>query len=291
MPLDVVQEKTFRNAMMRGEFLSAEEEYDLAVKWRDERDEGALHRLISAYMRLAISISSKFARYGVSRADLTQEAAIGLLKAAEKFDPDRGVRFSTYAQWWVKATVQSFVMRDYSLVRTGSTTNQKSLFFNFQRLKAKMEREALRDGEVLTSEEICQKVAVELGVPERDVEMMQGRMSGGDLSLNAMQTSDEDSREWMDTLPDDGPTAAELFEDEAVQGKLREVISKSMEALGDREKFIVAQRKLIDEPRTLQSIAEELSLSKERIRQIENVAMEKLRRRMLSIYPQAASLI
>ena len=291
MPLDMVPEKNFRNTMMRAELLSAEEEYELASKWRDEKDEAALHRLIQAYMRLAISIAMKFSRYGVGRADLMQEASIGLLKAAEKFDPDRGVRFSTYAQWWVKATVQSYVMRDYSLVRTGSTTNQKSLFFNYKRIKAKLEREAARDDKAMSADDLAKAVAEELGVPLRDVELMEGRLSGGDLSLNAVQGADEESREWIETIPDDGPQAAELYEEAAVQTKQTEVIEEAMSALEDRERYIVAQRKLIEEPRTLQSIAEELKLSKERIRQIESSALDKLRRRMLSIYPQAASLV
>ncbi|MEM7242831.1 MAG: RNA polymerase factor sigma-32 [Pseudomonadota bacterium] len=291
MPLDIVAERSFRNTLMRSDLLSAEEEYELAVKWRDERDEAALHRLIRAYMRLAISIAMKFSRYGVARSDLTQEAAIGLLKAAEKFDPDRGVRFSTYAQWWVKATVQSFVMRDYSLVRTGSTTNQKSLFFNYQRIKANVEREALKNGETYSSDEICKLVAEELGVPLRDAQIMEGRLSGGDLSLNAMQNNEDDSREWIETIPDNTPQAAEQFEQTALNEKLVDVISKAMTALSEREQFVISQRKLIEEPRTLQSIAQELNLSKERIRQVESAALEKLRRRLLSIYPQAAQLV
>ena len=291
MPLDIVSDKNFRNTLMRNKLLTAEEEYELAVRWRDDKDEYALHDLVQAYMRLAISIAMKFSRYGASRADLTQEAAIGLLKAAEKFDPDRGVRFSTYAQWWVKATVQSYVMRDYSLVRTGSTTNQKSLFFNYQRVKANIERDARRNDLTLSGKDVSELIASELGVPMRDVEVMEARLSGGDMSLNAVQGADDEGREWIEALADDAPQAAEIVEKETVQSKLSDIVGRALSYLGDREQYILAQRKLIDEPRTLQSIAEELDLSKERIRQIEAAALEKLRKKLLAIYPKAASLI
>lgn len=267
-----------RKTAMKAELLDAETETRLAVAWRDDRDEASLHRLINAYMRLAVSMASKYRRYGVSMPDMVQEAGVGLMKAADKFDPDRGVRFSTYAQWWIKASIQDYLMRNYSMVRTGSTTNQKSLFFNMKRVQAKLERDALKDGKELDSHQMREMLAQEIGVPMRDVELMQGRLSGSDLSLNAVQSVDDEGREWIDTLEDTSPQAAELVGEKVDLAKLRTWLGSAMRGLNDRERYIVAQRKLIDEPRTLEHIGEELKLSKERIRQIEAAALEKLRK-------------
>lgn len=163
------------------ELLDAETETALARAWRDHGDTVALHRLIRAYMRLAISMASKFRRYGAPMPDLIQEANLGLMRAAEKFDPDRGVRFSTYAMWWIKAGVQDYVMRNWSLVRTGSTSSQKALFFNLRRIQAKLEREAAEAGETLDPITLRARVATELNVPVSDVEMMEGRLSGSTI--------------------------------------------------------------------------------------------------------------
>lgn len=280
MPKDVQPNVTLTKRAMKAELLDAETEYKLAVAWRDNRDEAALHRLITAYMRLAVSMAMKYKRYSTSAQDLIQEAGVGLMKAAEKFDPDRGVRFSTYAQWWIKASIQEFTMRNWSMVRTGSTTSQKSLFFNLKRVQAKIERESQQNGVELNRAEMNELIAQEVGVPLRDVEMMQGRMSGSDFSLNAPQSSDEDTREWMDTLEDTSPQSAEVVERQQDLLTMRGWINDAMDALNDREKYIVAQRKLVDEPRTLESIGKELSLSKERVRQIEAAALDKLRKRL-----------
>jgi RNA polymerase sigma-32 factor len=263
---------------MKAELLDAETELRLAYAWRDQRDEQALHRLITAYMRLAISMASKFRRYGAPMNDLIQEASLGLMKAADKFDPDRGVRFSTYAVWWIKASIQDYVMRNWSMVRTGSTSSQKALFFNLRRVQAKLQREASQRGEVLDQYQLRQMVAAEVGVPIADVEMMEGRLSGSDYSLNAPQSSDEDGREWIDALEDDGAQASDAVEDEHDTGRLREWLVKSMQQLNQRERYIVAERKLRDEGRTLESLGEELGLSKERVRQLEAAAFAKMRR-------------
>lgn len=267
----------FARQSMTAEMLDAETEHALAVAWRDHRDEAALHRLISAYMRLAISQASKFKRYGAPMPDLIQEAALGLMKAAEKFDPDRGVRFSTYAVWWIKASVQDHVMRNWSLVRTGSTSAQKSLFFNMRRVQARFEREALAAGAPIERADLLQKIATELGVPLRDVETMDGRLSGSDFSLNATQSSDEEGREWIDTLPDDGATTSDIVEENHDQAQLKAWVSDAMSKLSDRERFILTARKLADEPRTLESLGDELKLSKERVRQVEAAAFGKMR--------------
>ncbi|MES2844976.1 MAG: RNA polymerase factor sigma-32 [Pseudomonadota bacterium] len=280
MALDGYNDQTMSRQAMKAELLDAETELRLAYAWRDQRDEQALHRLITAYMRLAISMASKFRRYGAPMNDLIQEASLGLMKAADKFDPDRGVRFSTYAVWWIKASIQDYVMRNWSMVRTGSTSSQKALFFNLRRVQAKLEREAAQRGEVLDQFQLRQMVATEVGVPLHDVEMMEGRLSGSDFSLNATQSSDEDGREWIDALEDDGIQAAEAVEGAHDAERLRSWLIAALQSLNSRERFIVAERKLREEPRTLESLGEELGLSKERVRQLEAAAFAKMRRNL-----------
>jgi RNA polymerase sigma-32 factor len=267
---------------MKAELLDAETELKLAYAWRDERDEEALHRLITAYMRLAISMASKFKRYGAPMNDLIQEASLGLMKAADKFDPDRGVRFSTYAVWWIKASIQDHVMRNWSMVRTGSTSSQKSLFFNMRRVQARLEREAQVAGETLDKHQLRQMISTEIGVPMHDVEMMEGRLSGSDYSLNATQSAEDEGREWIDALVDDSAQAAEKVEESHDITTLRNWLLGAMHALNDREQFIVRERKLRDQPRTLESLGEELKLSKERVRQLEAAAFGKMRKTLES---------
>jgi RNA polymerase sigma-32 factor len=278
MALDGYTDLSVSRQAMKAELLDAETELRLARAWRDFRDERALHRLITAYMRLAISMAARFRRYGAPMNDLIQEASLGLMKAADKFDPERGVRFSTYAVWWIKASIQDYVMRNWSMVRTGSTSSQKALFFNLRRVQAKLEREASQRGEMLDQHQLRQLVAAEVGVPVGDVEMMEGRLSGSDYSLNATQSSDEDGREWIDALEDEGQQAAEAVEDAHDGARLRGWLVKAMQSLNPRERYIVAERKLKDDGRTLESLGEELGLSKERIRQLEAAAFVKMRR-------------
>lgn len=278
MALDGSMDQTLPRQAMRAELLDAETELKLAYAWRDQRDEAALHRLINAYMRLAVSMAAKYRRYGAPMNDLIQEAGLGLMKAADKFDPDRGVRFSTYAVWWIKAGIQDYVMRNWSMVRTGSTSNQKTLFFNLRRVQAKLEREAEARGEALDGHQLRAKIASEVGVPLADVEMMEGRLSGSDFSLNATQAADEDGREWIDTIEDDHVQAAELVEETHDRDALRGWLVDAMRILTDRERFIVRERKLRDQPRTLEELGVELDLSKERVRQIEAAAFAKMRK-------------
>ena len=278
MALDNSTNMSLTRKAVKAELLDAETELQLAYAWRDSRDEAALHRLITAYMRLAISMAAKFKRYGAPMNDLVQEAGLGLMKAADKFDPDRGVRFSTYAVWWIKASVQDYVMRNWSMVRTGSTSSQKSLFFNMRRVQAQLEREAQQSGETLDKHQLNQLIATEVGVPLNDVEMMDGRLSGSDFSLNATQASDEEGREWIDTLEDENSRADLNVEEEHDQEKLAGWIGVAMDSLNEREQFIVRERKLIENPRTLESLGTELSLSKERVRQLEAAAFGKMRK-------------
>ena len=278
MALDNSTNMSLTRKAVKAELLDAETELQLAYAWRDSRDEAALHRLITAYMRLVISMAAKFKRYGAPMNDLVQEAGLGLMKAADKFDPDRGVRFSTYAVWWIKASVQDYVMRNWSMVRTGSTSSQKSLFFNMRRVQAQLEREAQQSGETLDKHQLNQLIATEVGVPLNDVEMMDGRLSGSDFSLNATQASDEEGREWIDTLEDENSRADLNVEEEHDQEKLADWIGVAMDSLNEREQFIVRERKLIENPRTLESLGTELSLSKERVRQLEAAAFGKMRK-------------
>ncbi|MFN4099685.1 MAG: RNA polymerase factor sigma-32 [Pararhodobacter sp.] len=270
---------------MRAELLDAETEVALARAWRDQRDERALHRLVTAYMRLAISMASRYRRYGAPMSDLIQEAGLGLMKAAERFDPDRGVRFSTYAVWWIKASVQDFVMRNWSMVRTGSTTSQKALFFNMRRVQAELLREARQMGEELDGEMLLERVATRIGVPLGDVMMMEGRLAGGDLSLNARPSGDDDGHEWIDMIEDDSAAHGEIVADQNDTRVLRGWLADAMAALNPRERAIVAARKLGDEPRTLESLGVELGLSKERVRQIEAAALGKMKRELASRAP------
>jgi len=280
MALDIRNDRLLPRRAMKAEMLDAETEQRLARAWRDDRDEASLHRLITAYMRLAISQASKYKRYGAPMNDLIQEAGLGLMKAADKFDPDRGVRFSTYAVWWIKASIQDYVMRNWSMVRTGSTSSQKSLFFNMRRVQAKLEREAQAQGEEMDGYQRRQLIATEIGVPLRDVEMMEGRLSGSDFSLNATQSAEDEGREWIDALEDDSAQAAELVQDQHDTKQVRRWLMEAMASLNAREQLIVRERKLRDQPRTLESLGGELGLSKERVRQLEAAAFQKLRKRL-----------
>ncbi|MCD9148746.1 RNA polymerase factor sigma-32 [Pseudophaeobacter flagellatus] len=278
MALDHITVNPLPKQAMKAELLDAETERKLAYAWRDQRDVQALHRLINAYMRLAISMASKFKRYGAPMNDLIQEAGLGLMKAADKFDPDRGVRFSTYAVWWIKASIQDYVMRNWSMVRTGSTAAQKSLFFNMRRVQAQLERQAYAQGARLDRHQLHEKIASEIGVPLRDVEMMDGRLAGGDFSLNAVQSSEAEGREWIDVLEDDSAQAAELVEGSHDRRQLRRWLVEAMQGLSGREKLIVVARKLKSPPRTLEDLGRELKLSKERVRQLEAGAFQKMRK-------------
>lgn len=272
---------------MKAELLDAETELELARAWRNNGDEQALHRLVNAYMRLAVAMAAKYRRYGASMNDLVQEAGVGLMKAASKFDPERGVRFSTYAIWWIRASIQDFVMRNWSVVRTGSTSSQKALFFNMRRVRARLEREMGRDFAEGAPLEARIRIAEEIGAPLRDVEMMSARLAGPDFSLNAAQAG-EDGREWMETIEDPGETPDQSVERRADGARARAWISEAMTALTDRERLIIHERKLADQPRTLESLGESLGLSKERVRQLEAQALRKLRRALEHDHGEAA---
>lgn len=264
------------NRAMRAEMLDAETEAALFRAWHDHGDERALHRLITAYMRLAISMAAKFRRYGLSMNDLIQEAGVGLMKAANKFDPDRGVRFSTYATWWIKASIQDYVMRNWSMVRTGSTAAQKTLFFSLRRLRAEAERtHGLGVGAPLTPE-LRQNIAAKAGVSLRDLDMMEARLSGPDVSLNVPQTHDE-GREWLETIADESDSIETSYARDRDGHQIADWLHRAMAALPAREQLILRERQMREEPQTLEALGQRLGLSKERVRQLEAQAMARLR--------------
>lgn len=275
----------------KAELLDHPTEAALARAWRDSRDPAALNRLITAHLRLAIAAAARFRRYGAPMNDLVQEASVGLMKAAEKFDPDQGVRFSTYANFWIKASLQDFVMRNWSMVRTGSTAGQKTLFFNLRRTQAKLERAARDRGEVLDSATLRALVAADLGVTLAEVTMMEARLQGSDASLNAPQASDAEGREWIELIPDDSPQPEAIVAAAHDHRRIRDGLGRAMADLSPRERRIVAARQLADRPLTLESLGSELGVSKERVRQIECGAYAKLRAALSADAPELLALI
>ena len=259
-------------ASMSEPLLERDHELDLARAWRDDGDQDALHELVRSYTRLVVAMASRFRNYGLPMGDLIQEGNIGLMQAAARFEPDREVRFSTYASWWIRSAIQDYILRNWSIVRTGTTAAQKSLFFNLRRLRARIEGGA--NGRL--DEEGRQKIATELKVNMSDVRDMEGRMSGHDQSLNAT-VSDKSEDEWQSFLADDRPNP----EDVVIGMKDSQTRSKWLaEALGDltdREQLIIRERHLGEQTVTLEDLGKELGVSKERVRQLEQRAMDKLK--------------
>ncbi len=268
----------FLRAAMRKPMLEAGHERDLARRWRDDRDERALHELTMAYMRLVVAMASRFRHYGLPLSDLVQEGNVGLMQAAMRFEPDREVRFSTYASWWIRSAMQDFVLRNWSIVRTGTTSAQKALFFNLRRLRARI---GDIGGDAVMSAEATSKIATALRVPKHDVEAMAARLFSPDRSLNAPLT-DEGDGEWQDFLADDaaGPEADVM---ESHDNMARAALVKdAMTELSERERLIIRERKLEEDTVTLEALGERLGISKERVRQIEGNALEKLRRALIA---------
>ncbi|MEL6752979.1 MAG: RNA polymerase factor sigma-32 [Pseudomonadota bacterium] len=281
-------DRRFVRKAMKAPLLEQEHELNLARRWRDDNDEHALHELTTAYMRLVISMASKFRNYGLPMSDLVQEGNVGLMQAAARFEPAREVRFSTYASWWIRSSIQDFVLRNWSIVRTGTTAAQKSLFFNLRRLRAKIND--TDDGVI--SRENKTWVSEHLGVPERDVEAMVSRLSASDRSLNAPLAVDGDAQ-WQDLLADESATPDEEVEYTHDTERRREWINDALQALNEREMLIIRQRRLTDETVTLETLGRELGISKERVRQIEHQALGKLRKALEKIVgdPEKAGLI
>lgn len=270
-----INRELVRDAMSQP-ILTREHELTLARRWRDHGDEAALHEMVSSYMRLVISTATRFKNYGLPMGDLTQEGVVGLMQAAERFEPDREVRFSTYATWWIRSAMQDYVLRNWSIVRTGTTAAQKSLFFNLRRLRAKIDA---GHGQVMSDND-RQQIAETLSVGVRDVESMELRLSGGDQSLNATVSLDgEDS--WQDFLSDERPSPDEVFETQKDGATRSSWLHNSLEELSDREQIIIRERRLREDGRTLEELGVRLGISKERVRQIEHRALQKLKASLL----------
>ncbi|XBQ17682.1 MAG: RNA polymerase factor sigma-32 [Oceanicaulis sp.] len=281
-------DRRFLKRAMAAPLLEREEELALATAWKEEGDEQALHKLTTAYMRLVVAVAAKFKHYGLPFPDLVSEGNIGLMQAAARFEPERGVRFSTYASWWIRSSIQDYVLRNWSIVRTGTTAAQKSLFFNLRRLRA-----LIRDvGSGALSPENRAYVAQALKVGEDDVEQMAARLAAVDRSLNAPFTEDGDG-EWQDLLADEGPDPEAAVMDRRDTDTRSSWLETAMQTLTEREQLIIRERRLTEETVTLEKLGERLGISKERVRQIEHQALGKLKKALTETVgdPEEAGLI
>jgi RNA polymerase sigma-32 factor len=257
--------------------LEPEQEYMLAKRWVEDQDTVAAHKLVTSHLRLAAKIAMGYRGYGLPQAEVISEANVGLMQAVKRFDPEKGFRLSTYAMWWIRASIQEYILRSWSLVKLGTTSAQKKLFFNLRKAKSRIG--ALEEGDLRP--ENVKQIANDLGVTEAEVISMNRRMSGGDASLNATVGSDGDSTmQWQDWLEDEDADQAADYEARDEMTARRELLAEAMEVLNDREKDILTQRRLSEETVTLEDLSAAYDVSRERIRQIEVRAFEKLQTRM-----------
>ena len=257
--------------------LEPEQEYMLAKRWVDHEDTDAAHQMVTSHLRLAAKIAMGYRGYGLPQAEVISEANVGLMQAVKRFDPEKGFRLATYAMWWIRASIQEYILRSWSLVKLGTTSAQKKLFFNLR--KAKNRIGALEDGD-LRPENVA-RIANDLGVTETEVISMNRRLSGGDASLNATVGSEgEGTMQWQDWLEDESANTAADYEESDELGARREMLAEAMGVLNDREKDILMQRRLAEETITLEDLSGKYDVSRERIRQIEVRAFEKLQTEM-----------
>jgi RNA polymerase sigma-32 factor len=258
--------------------LDAEEEYMLAKRWRERDDTQAAHRLVTSHLRLVAKIAMNYRGYGLPITDIISEGNFGLMQAVNRFDPDRGFRLTTYAIWWIRASIHEFILRSWSLVRMGTTANQKKLFFHLRKAKRKIS--VLDDGDMRPDQ--VQAIAQRLGVAEQEVIEMNRRL-GGDASLNAPTREDGAAGEWQDWLVDEAPSAERsLMESEEFEAR-RQALSHALTVLNPRERRIFEARRLAEEPITLDDLADQLGISRERVRQLETRAFEKVRQRVIQV--------
>lgn len=267
--------------------LEPEEEYMLAKRWIDHEDTDAAHQMVTSHLRLAAKIAMGYRGYGLPQAEVISEANVGLMQAVKKFDPEKGFRLATYAMWWIRASIQEYVLRSWSMVKLGTTSAQKKLFFNLR--KAKNRIGALEEGD-LRPENVA-RIATDLGVTEKEVVSMNRRLSGGDASLNAVVGSDgEGATQWQDWLEDESVNTASDYEANDEMEVRRALLAEAMDVLNDREKDILMQRRLAEETITLEDLSGQYNVSRERIRQIEVRAFEKLQKRMQGLAKERGML-
>ena len=268
--------------------LEREEEFILAKKWVDNGDSQAAHKMVTSHLRLAAKIAMGYRGYGLPTSEIVSEANVGLMQAVKKFDPDKGFRLSTYAMWWIRASIQEYVLRSWSLVKMGTTSAQKKLFFNLR--KAKNRIGALEEGDL--RDHNVAKIAKDLNVTEKEVVSMNRRLTGGDASLNArVMTDGEGAAEWQDWLEDETANQAANYEEKDELDNRRELLTEALTILNDREKDIILKRKLQEPPLTLEELSNLYDVSRERIRQIEFRAFEKLQIKMRELAINKGMLI
>ena len=264
--------------------LEPEEEYMLAKRWVEEQDTEAAHKMVTSHLRLAAKIAMGYRGYGLPQAEVISEANVGLMQAVKRFDPEKGFRLATYAMWWIRASIQEYILRSWSLVKLGTTSAPKTLFFNLRKAKSRIG--ALEDGDLRP--EHVQRIAHDLGVTEDEVISMNRRLSGGDASLNATVGQEgEGTMQWQDWLEDEDADQAADYEERDELESRRALLAEAMEVLNDREKDILTQRRLADRAVTLEELSGQYDVSRERIRQIEVRAFEKLQKRMRDLAKEA----
>jgi RNA polymerase sigma-32 factor len=265
----------YLNEIRKFPMLEKNEEFMLARRWLENDDAQAAEKMVTSHLRLVAKIAMGYRGYGLPMAEVISEGNVGLMQSVKKFDPEKGFRLATYAMWWIRAAIQEYILRSWSLVKLGTTAAQKKLFFNLRRLKGEMK--ALEDGQLRPEQ--AQEIATKLNVSEKDVYSMNGRMSGSDASLNVPMGTDGDMQ-WQDWLADEEPGQAEEFADKQEYNARMTLLSAAMEDLNERERHILSERRLSEEPQTLEQLSEVYNVSRERIRQIEVRAFEKLQKAM-----------
>ncbi len=267
--------------------LEQEQEYMLAKRWVEDQDTEAAHTLVTSHLRLAAKIAMGYRGYGLPQAEVISEANVGLMQAVKRFDPEKGFRLATYAMWWIRASIQEYILRSWSLVKLGTTSAQKKLFFNLRKAKARIG--ALEDGDLRP--EHVEKIATDLNVSEQEVVNMNRRLSGGDASLNATISADgEGAAQWQDWLEDEDADQAADYEASNELEIRREMMAEAMSVLNEREQDILTQRRLMDNPVTLEDLSSVYNVSRERIRQIEVRAFEKLQKKMQELAKEKGML-
>ena len=264
--------------------LEPHEEYMLAKRWQEHQDSEAAHKLVTSHLRLVTRIAMGYRGYGLPIGEVISEGNVGLMQAVKRFEPDKGFRLATYAMWWIRASIQEYILHSWSLVKMGTTAAQKKLFFNLRKLKGQMQ--AIEEGDL--SPEQVTKIATRLGVPEEEVVNMNRRLAAPDSSLNAAVKAEGDM-EWQDWLVDDTPNQEARLGESQELGQRKHMLAQALKGLSDRERHIIVERRLVDEPKTLEDLSARYGISRERVRQIEVRAFDKLQKAMKNMVVEAAA--